>query len=42
VARDLQRALIISLVLLTTLAVLSAIGPLYRAQFLAEVDVNEG
>jgi len=41
-ARDLQRALIISLVLLTTLAVLSAIGPLYRAQFLAEVDVNEG
>jgi hypothetical protein len=41
-AHDRRRALIVSLILLTTLAVLSAIGPLYRAQFLAEVDVNEG
>jgi hypothetical protein len=41
-APDRQRALIVSLVLLTALGVLSAIGPLYRAQFLAEVDVNEG
>src|SRR3974390_3246372 len=41
-APDRQRALIVSLVLLTVLAVLSALGPLYRAQFLAEVDVNEG
>lgn len=37
-----QQALNISIGLLTALAVLTAIGPLFRAQFLAEIDINEG
>jgi hypothetical protein len=37
-----ERGLTVSVVLLTALAVLTAIGPLFRAQFMAEIDVNEG